>query len=459
VTGRILRIEVRRSAITGITLVLLVAGLAPMLTSTDFFAGRWTQLAVFGRATLTLLVPVALAGGAWLGRRDRRNRVDELFTTAVRPRWQRLAPLAGGFALALTTAYLVVILTGAVLVVPTAGYFPASALLVAAVGVPALVAAGWLGMAAGRAVPRVVTAPVLAVVGFAVVALLPDYLSMAGYDENFEKAQPDPAALLLSPVATAIDDFQVIPAGVSLLQTVWLAAAAATSWLLLAAVRRRTMALAVLPAALGVAVAVPLLPAGGYTGAAVVDPAATELVCDNDGPEVCVRRVHVGTLPDVVGPARRALSLMAAKLPDPPTRAVESQEIVAWARPADAETAARSPADILVFDTPRIGRTGRADLESGYFERSLLYAGWRQQCGDFGVAHLAEELAAAWLTDKPPIAQEDWWSPADEELLSNAYQDLVELPEVEQQQRMAAAREAALDCGDDILPLMTGEVP
>ncbi|MGW1449578.1 ABC transporter permease, partial [Micromonospora sp. NPDC002411] len=144
-TGRILRIELRRSAAVAVALLMLVTGTVLLLTATQFFAGRWMQLAVTTRTMLMVLLPLALAGGAWLGRRDARNRVDELFASTVRPRWQRVGPTAGALAIAVVTAYLLVFLIAAGWVVRTSAYFPARAIVVTAVGVPALVAAAWLG--------------------------------------------------------------------------------------------------------------------------------------------------------------------------------------------------------------------------------------------------------------------------------------------------------------------------
>ncbi|MEK8108046.1 hypothetical protein NKG94_29250 [Micromonospora sp. M12] len=67
-TGRILRIELRRSAALGIALLSLVVGVALLLSSTQFFAARWMQLAVIVRSLLMVLLPLALAGGrGWAG--------------------------------------------------------------------------------------------------------------------------------------------------------------------------------------------------------------------------------------------------------------------------------------------------------------------------------------------------------------------------------------------------------
>jgi hypothetical protein len=443
--GRILRIELRRSSAVGIAVLSLVLGTGLLLSFTQGFAGRWMQLAVAARLMLMVLWPLALAGGAWLGRREAHSRVDELFASTVRPRWQRVLPTACALAVAVVTAYTMMVLIGAVWVVPTAGYFPVTALVVAAVGALSLVAAAWLGIAAGRAVPRLVTAPVLAVAGLAVAGLLPDWVSASTLGGNSRA----PAVLLLSPVFTGgLDDFETVMARVNLTQALWLAALAATG-LLLAAAGRRVIALAALPAVLGAAVAVALLPSGGYVGATTADPGAVRLVCDDAGPQICVTRVHAGLLPDVAGPARQALKLMAAKLPNAPTRAVE-------------RSGARHHADTLVFSAPSIGPTGRAAFDDEPFLPSLLEAAWRQDCGDRAEHHdllLSWTVAAGWLAGQPPTPA-SWWNPQDRERVDRAYQTLVALPPAEQQRRMASARDAALDCRPDaLLSILPADTP
>ncbi|MFG1762787.1 hypothetical protein ACGFIH_05625 [Micromonospora parva] len=462
-TGRILRIELRRSAALGVAVLSVVTGAALVLTSIQLFAGRWMQLAVTTRSLLMMLLPLALAGGAWLGRRDARHRVGELFASTVRPRWQRVGPSAAALAITVVAAYLLVFLIATGWVVRTSGYFPANTIAVIAVGVPALVAAAWLGMAAGRAVPRLITAPVIAVAGFVLVGLVPELVMMAGTDATLTRIRPEPSAVLLLPTFSGeVDDFQTITNRVSLLQMLWLVSLAATGLLLLGAVRRRALALAVLPAVLGAAATVPLLPEGGIRGAAVVDPVAVELVCDNDGQQVCVTRAHAGTLPDIVGPARDTLAVLAAKLPNAPVRAVETRQVYPWARRAADPAPARHSGDTLVFEAPSINRSGGVDLSDGYFVSSLFRAVWEQECGDRSAQDdeiLARIVATAWLTDQPPVL-ESWWDSAQVERAQRAHQALVSLPQAEQRQRVAAAREAALDCrADGLLTLLPEEKP
>lgn len=443
-TGRIVRVELRRSAAVAVALLALAAGTALLVSFPEEYAGRWTRLATSVRLLLVVWVPLALAGGAWLGRREARSRVGELFASTARPRWQRVTPTAAALAVSLVAGYAVMFLVGAVWVVPSAGYFPAGAVALVAVGALAVVTAGWLGMAAGRAVPRLTTPPALAVAGFAVAGLLPDWLG----SESAVSGRPVPAAVLLSPVYGGdLSDFETITSRVNLLQAVWLAALAATGLLLLGAAGRRAAVAAALPALLGAALVLPLLPAGGYDAAARRDPAAVALVCDDDGARVCVTRVHAALLPDVTGAAREVLRLLAQKLPDAPGSAVEAQHPPYWRRPGPAQV--RYDADALVFEAPRIGADGRmVDEDAGFLRQALLEAAWWQDCGelsDEAGVRLARQVAAAWLIGTAP-ALGSVWSDEERRWAERSYRALVELPPVEQGRRMAAARDAVLDC-------------
>jgi hypothetical protein len=65
-------------------------------------------------------------------------------------------------------------------------------------------------------------------------------------------------------------------------------------------------------------------------------------------------------------------------------------------------------------------------------------------------------VAAAWLSGQPPTL-DSWWDRTEAERAQRAYQALVSLPETEQRRRMAAAREAALDCRTDALVALVAE--
>jgi hypothetical protein len=77
---RALLIELRRSAAlwTGVLTLGLALGLyygfsGPWSKGADAWTAEWTNLARWLRYHLTLLWPVALAAGAWQGRRDHRS--------------------------------------------------------------------------------------------------------------------------------------------------------------------------------------------------------------------------------------------------------------------------------------------------------------------------------------------------------------------------------------------------
>lgn len=71
-----------------------------------------------------------------------------------------------------------------------------------------------------------------------------------------------------------------------------------------------------------------------------------------------------------------------------------------------------------------------------------------QDCGelsDEAGVRLARQVAAAWLIGTAP-ALESVWSDEERRWAERSYRALVELPPVEQGRRMAAARDAVLDC-------------
>ncbi|MFC8846764.1 MULTISPECIES: hypothetical protein [unclassified Micromonospora] len=106
---------------------------------------------------------MALAAGAWQGRREHRAKVGELFATTARH-----LPLLN-----------FVVVTG--------------------VGVLSLIAAAWLGLGIGRMLPTLVTAPTLGVAGVLLV-----FFSTIG--------PPDWVAAAISPVhgSTPFHDYQTI---------------------------------------------------------------------------------------------------------------------------------------------------------------------------------------------------------------------------------------------------------
>ena len=82
--SRVLGFELRRSAALGAALILLVAGVVLLFATPGRWSAGWMPLAMTQREDLTLLVPLALAAGAWQGRRE--HHVAQQFA----------APRAGG---------------------------------------------------------------------------------------------------------------------------------------------------------------------------------------------------------------------------------------------------------------------------------------------------------------------------------------------------------------------------
>jgi hypothetical protein len=446
---RVLRSELRRSAAPWIGLLLLAVG-AAYLGLANTYSGRWTALAIEHRLGLVLLAPLAVAGGASYGRREHRSRMHELLASTPRPVAHRSLLAAGALAVTVLAAYLLVFAVGAARVAPHATHLPPGLPQTVAVGALALLAAAWLGLALGRAFPHPVVPPAAAVVaagGIVAVRLL----TAMGFGNGL------PRAVLLDPILDGTDDFSVVLGRVHAGQALWLVGLAATAAGLLAAARRRHVAYALVPALVGGALAVPLLPAGGSTAAYTLDHGATALVCAEGEPRVCVTRVHAATLPQVVGPARAGLAALA-KLPDAPTSAVERIHRLAS---AGEESSAPRPADTLEFPlfldpAGRLHATGDellTELLDGAGTRPCPFTddadadGWLRE----GVART---VAGAWLRGRPPARRDSPAMAERGELEQRLYRELTALPRDEQLRRVAALRRAALECRGGLYPIL-----
>jgi len=106
VTGRILRIELRRSAAVWICPLVAVVGAAMLYIGFDGWGGRWLNLATSLRACLMLLIPLVAGAGAGQGRRDRHAAAEELLATTPRPAWQRATVTASALAIAGAVGFL-----------------------------------------------------------------------------------------------------------------------------------------------------------------------------------------------------------------------------------------------------------------------------------------------------------------------------------------------------------------
>jgi hypothetical protein len=307
VIARTMLLEMRRGA--GFTLLVGLAGLGSLMTvMAAVSADRelpWSTsgpgIVAWLNTTGLLLGPLAAAVGAWVGGRERRLGVEEVLAAVSRSRWQR--DLTGFATLSVTV-------TGGLLLVGAAvtatvrpaisysgGRWPLSALLVALGCVTCLA----LGFSIGRLMPHRWTAPVVTIVVY-LLSGIPTYL--------------DGGVAHLSPVSNLpAGDGQRVRFTIAALAAVWLIGL--TTAVLLAGIGRRR-AWALLPAALAVLAAVPLvsLPVrwngNSYTATWTErDPHAMSRVCSLDS-TVCLNAVHASLLPAVTELVRPILAELPA---------------------------------------------------------------------------------------------------------------------------------------------------
>lgn len=446
-TGRILRLELRRSTAPWIALLIVVLG-AAMIYFTSGRHGLWMGLATTQRSMLALLWPLALGAGAWQAARERRSRMIELIATTARPRWRRVLPTATALAIGGVLGYLGMFTAGAGYVLPVATYLPAGAVPTVLIGALFMVIGLWLGLAIGSYLPSALTPPLLVVASAAVLVFVFNRLIHGG----------DPAgSVLFLPVLQVtngfLPEFVTLSARTHAAQVVWLVGLAAAALLAFAPAARRVRILALVPALAGAALAAPLQPPV-LSASFTYDRAAVALVCTPDRPRVCVTRAHETALADLRDPAHEALRIMAAKLPDAPTSVVEDYhnqvtdpsyqpppDTVAIRLEVTPSGRALLPARVILFDvldgagTPGCYVTSRRPTE---FDRRY---------------YSARLAAAAWLLGSMPDSPPAF----DLSLAQQAFTTLRGLPAGEQRARVAALRQAELACDDrDRLDILVG---
>ncbi|MCU7730588.1 hypothetical protein ODJ79_43315 [Actinoplanes sp. KI2] len=426
--SRVFRIELRRSVALGLALVLLVAGaLLLFFADPSAFTTGWMQLAMTQRLYLAVLWPLALAAGAWQARREHRSNVAELFATTPRPRAQRIVPTLAALAVGAIAGYLAMGIAGGVWIAGTARYLPVSVFAVLGVGLLALVAAVWLGLAVGHLLPSPATAPALAVAGLGLLLLLPGATRPHGW-----------LALVFSPIyeMNLPDAYTTVPGPASVSQAIWLAALAVAAVLLVAAGGWRLRVAALLPVVLGAALAIAVMPRNDRYVIDAVDPVARELVCARDEPRVCLSRVHTGLLGEVTGPAREALTVLA-KLPGAPTQVHEdTTTYVPIVYPAWHD-------DVVLLRVDA-GSDGHLADRGGVLAEVVAGAfASRGDCDHF--AGPQEKLAAAyWLIGREPAVPAGSYDPEIVTAATQLWQSLRQRPDAAA--RVAALRQAALSC-------------
>jgi hypothetical protein len=432
--NRVIRIELRRSSARVVAVLLVLVGLGPLYLTVDSWGGQWMTMTLTHGGLLMLFLPLALAAGAWQGRREARTQVRELMGTVARPRWQRATPVAVALATTTVLGYLLLFGICTVWVAGSATYFDPAVVPVVGIGAVAMVAAVWLGMAVGRMSPSVFVSPGLALLGLFALVGLPAIVDAAGSDSGL---------VLLSPVLSrSAFDWMTVPSRLLTAHAVLVTGLAVAGFLLLAGASWRPRALAGVVVAGVVVTAAALLPRGGADAMHTPNPDAYRLVCTDDAPRVCVTAVHASVLADVTPPARRALALLA-QLPGAPTSAQERRAF-RGEDPDRSITPDVLPLRIAIkanrFDDPYLVENTLAGLGTEWVS-----------CPTPWTNSAAREAAGAWLLNAPPRGTD-----GDTATALKLYQELRAFPAAEQLRRVAAVREAALRCEPDLTAVLVG---
>ncbi|MFC5667820.1 hypothetical protein ACFP3U_33255 [Kitasatospora misakiensis] len=460
--GRVLGIELRRSAAPWPGLVVLGGSLAVFCLmdgiwwkGTAGWTAQWTPMAMWTRYLLGFWWPLVVGTGAVYGLRESRSRMAELLATTPLPAWRRAAVPAGAMALAAASGFGLVVLVGGVQVAlgPTdythLGWLPVS--LVAAL---ALVAGAVFGMGVGRALPFVLTPPALVVLTL---------LTSLFLGQNGDGALPSTVApnrlAQLSPVTVEPREMLLTLSGsVHLGQTLWLLGLLGTGFALLSAVTRRARLLAVVPVLVGAALALLVLPAAARD-TYVVDRAAAAPVCD--GP-VCVTRANRARLPELALRGKEALRVLHDALGDQaPTSVREDTRLRALGDVRELS------ADVVLVD---FDEHLLADATGERLTRALIAQGLAPNChgrsdregGDSG-GIAVQSIAVSWaLRDArlQPLEKKesDVYSLKAWEDAELGWQKLTARSPAEQRARIAELRDATVSCtGYDQLSKLAGE--
>ncbi|MYT37847.1 hypothetical protein GTY66_17590 [Streptomyces sp. SID8356] len=456
-----LRIELRRSVAPVAALAVLAGGVAylylldgPWTQRSTAWTAQWTALALWTRSLLVVLWPVAVGLGALQGLRDHRSKAVELLASTPRPLLHRTAVLAGALALAVVTAFALIVLSGAVQVMGNATYVHLRWLPIVLVGALSLAAGAVLGLGVGRALPSPFTPPALAMAAFAFVVLLGDLLGQRQLvtDQGIPYTEPNRLSLLSPAVGEVRDVLTTLAPSVHLGQSVWLLGMAATGLALLMASTPRGRLLAGVPLLAGLVLALTVLPTD-LRRMYVADGSAAHLVCE--GP-VCVTQVQRGQLAGLAGPAGTALSLLDRKLGLDAPRAVQEDT----ASPTVGTPPARRRATVLFrFDDPlfagaRGERLTRAVIAQSLVpDCSLLPPSWGGSVAVDDV--IAQSVATRWVTGHPqPLP--GMLPPGATERAESAWRALAALPPGEQRARVRAMREVTHSCQGEPLAALEG---
>ncbi|WP_330350849.1 hypothetical protein [Streptomyces sp. NBC_00582] len=460
---RVLRTEWKRSVAPWAGAVVLAGALAFLYlldagwwTGTTAWTAQWTSLALWTRAVLFYLWPLAVGLGALQGLRDHRSKMSELLSTTSRPARHRAAALAGTVAISLASAFGLLVLVGGVQVLAHTDYTHLGWLPISLVGAFSLVAGAVLGMGAGRALPSPLTPPLLTMVAFAFTALMHASLGQTRTTtaEGIPVTEPKQISLLSPVVADVTNAFVTLSASVHVGQTIWLLGVAATGFALLVAATRRARLLALTPVLAGATIALLVLPSDP-SRIYVRDEAAAASVCD--GP-VCVAREHRARLAGLVGPGKEALRLLRGALGGRAPVSVRENTAVQ----AEGTTPRWSRGTVLFgFDDDVI-----TDAKGEELTWALIAKGMVPGCAPVGWFSAGEEdvaqtVAVGWvlgdLKSLPSTQSAGLRHEFDTEARA-VWKDLEALPRTEQVSRVNAMRAAALSCRGNTLDALKGGV-
>ncbi|MFF4483505.1 hypothetical protein ACH4TQ_15160 [Streptomyces sp. NPDC021218] len=454
---RVLRTELKRSVAPWAGTVVLTSALAFLYLvdagwwrGTTAWTAQWTSLALWTRGLLYYLWPLAVGLGALQGLRDHRSKMSELLTTTSRPAWHRAATLAGTMAITLASAFALLVLVGAVQVLANTEYTHLRWLPISLVGALSLVAGAVLGMGAGRALPSVLTPPLLAMGAFAFTALMQMSLGRTETDTvtGIPITEPNRVSLLSPAVEEVRDALVTLSASVHVGQTIWLLGLAATGFGLLVAATPRTRLLALTPVLAGAVVALLVLPSDPRR-MYVLDKAAAELVCD--GP-VCVTRTHQAQLTGLARHGKKALRLLHGALGSQAPVSVRENTAV---QPEGSMPRWSRETVLFDFDDDIIATAKGEELTWALIAKGMvpgcLPVGWAGTGGE----DIARRVAVDWILGLPGQESLNVRREVDTQARA-AWKDLKALPRAGQLSRINAMRAAALSCKGDALDTLTG---
>ncbi|EME63811.1 hypothetical protein [Amycolatopsis decaplanina] len=451
---RVLRTEVRRSIAPWATLAILVVAFGflysfsgPWTKAPLAWDEHWTHAAEWSRFLLVFLWPIAIGAGVIQGMRDSRSGTVELMTTMPRPGWQRAAKLAGALGGLLVLGYLLIFAVGAVQAAFNGGFFTVSWLPIVVVGVLAMLAGAWIGLGIGRLLPHPLTAPAVAVAAFVAVLLF----QFAGTEGSALAGFVPFRVSLLSPAMDVVrDPFSTTASRMDLGQGVWLAGLAATGFLLLAGRSKRAKGLAVVPALVAVVIALPVLP-GTTAEAEVVDPNATEMVCD--GP-VCAPRMLESELARLAGPGREALRLLGT-LPDAPVKVAVQDRRLGY---DEVPSRAADTVHVDLVDWSVRSRTNPEDVTRALVAGSgtpICYS-LRGVGGSYLDEIAARSITASWFLGEWKMSEGSWLSDDKKNEIVGKWETFHALPPGVQRERIIAQRQAGLTCQGNQLDILLG---